>query len=88
MKISYRLDEEEKEFIEELSNITDVNYEIHDDLFPMDSFMPLLKDLKLEISRLEEKIESLEKNIKENYKPVTNKELYGDYEDYEKEHFN
>lgn len=78
MKISYKLDEDELEFIEELSNITGVDYEIHDNLFPMDSFMPLLKDLKYEIGKLQEKIE----DYKENYKPITNKEQFSDYEDY------
>lgn len=88
MKISYKLDENEKELIEELSEITGVDYEVKGDLFPADSFIPLLKDLKYEIGILNERIEELECTIKENYRPITNKELYGDYEDYKKEHFN
>lgn len=85
MKISYKLDENEKELIEELSEITGVDYEVVGDLFPADSFIPLLKDLKLEITRRDEKIEELQKDIEDNYKPITNKELYGDIEDYKKE---
>lgn len=81
MKISYKLDEEELEFMEELSELTGVDYEIKDNMFPMDSFISLLKDLKLEITRRDEQIE----NYEENYKPITNKELYSDYEDYRKD---
>ena len=81
MKISYKLDEHEQELIEELSEITGVDYEVVGDLFPADSFIPLLKDLKLEITRRDEIIS----DYQENYKPITNKELYSDYEDYKKE---
>jgi hypothetical protein len=72
MKISYKLDEDEKELIEELSNITGVDYEIVGDLFPADSFIPLLKDLKYEIGRRDERIE----NYEENWKPKTPQEIF------------
>lgn len=78
----YILSNEEKEFIEELSELTGTDYELDGNTFPMDSFMSLLKDLKLEITKRDERIE----NYEENYRPITDKELYGDYEDYKREH--
>lgn len=60
-KFYYILSNEEKEFIEELSNFTGVDYELDGNTFPMDSFMPLLKDLKYEIGKLQEKIEDMQK---------------------------
>lgn len=77
-KIYYSLNKEELELIEELSELTGVDYEIKDGLFPSDSLIPILKDLKYEIGKRDERIE----NYKENYRPVTDKELYGDYEDF------
>lgn len=60
-KFCYILDDNEKEFIEELSDLTGVDYEVKGNEFPMDSFMPLLKDLKYEIGKLQERIEDLQK---------------------------
>lgn len=77
-KFYYILNNEEKEFIEELSNLTGVDYEIIDNTFPMDSFLSILKDLKYEIGKRDEKIENLQENIKENYRPITDKELYSE----------
>ena len=60
-KICYILDDNEKDLVEELSDLTGVDYEVRGDEFPMNSFIPLLKDLKHEIGRLQEKIEDLQK---------------------------
>lgn len=80
-KIYYSLNKEESQLIEELSELTGVDYEIRDSLMPMDSFISLIKDLKYEISKRDERIE----NYEENYRPVTNKELFSDFEDYRRE---
>ena len=72
----YKLNEYEKELIENLSNETGVDYELIGDMFPMESFIPLLKDLQLELERYKEKYEDLKQNLEDNYRPITNKELY------------
>lgn len=68
----YKLNEYEEELIENLSNETGVDYELIGDMFPMESFIPLLKDLQYELENYKEKYE----NLKENSRPITNKELY------------
>ena len=77
----YKLDENEKELIENLSSETGVNYELIGDIFPINSFISLLKDLKIELEKYKEKYEDLKENLKDNYRPLTDKELYGGYED-------
>ena len=72
----YKLNEYEEELIEFLSNETGVDYEMIGDMFPMESFIPLLKDLKCQLESYKEKYEDLKQNLKDNYRPVTNKELY------------
>ena len=72
----YKLNEYEEELIENLSNETGVDYELIGDMFPMESFIPLLKDLQFELERYKEKYEDLKQNLEDNYRPVTNKELY------------
>lgn len=77
----YKLNQDNLELIEYLSNATGVNYELEGDMFPMESFIPLLKDLKCQLENDKEKYEDLKENLKNNYRPLTNKELYGGYED-------
>lgn len=72
----YKLNEYEEELIENLSNETGVDYELIGDMFPMESFIPLLKDLQLELERYKEKYDDLKQNLKDNYRPITNEELY------------
>lgn len=73
--IYYKLSEYEQELLEYLSNHTGVNYGIVGDMFPMKSFIALLRDLKIEIDLRDEKIE----NYKENYRPLTKEEIYIGY---------
>ena len=68
----YKMSEYDEELIDFLSNETGVDYEIIGNMFPMESFIPLLKDLKYELEKYKEKYE----NLKENSRPITNKELY------------
>ena len=67
MKVRYVLDESEMELLDELSETTGVDYEIVGNEFPMSSFIPLLKDLQLEIHRRDEKIEKLQEE--DDYDP-------------------
>lgn len=68
-----KIDEELKERILET---TDVNYEWVGDFLPMDSFIPLIKDLLIEIDRKNEELEGLKQRVKDCYRPLTAKEMY------------
>lgn len=60
-----------------IQDITYTDYNTLGDFIPSESIEPMLEDLLLEISRLEEKIEDIERDRDDNYKPYTNEELYG-----------
>lgn len=66
-----QIDEELKE---KILKATDVNYEWLGDFLPIESFIPLIKDLLYEVDKRDEAIE----NFKENYKPKTAAEIYGE----------
>lgn len=71
----YKLSEDEKELMEEIANITGVDYELLGDFIPFDSFMYALKDLKIEYEAQKEKYEDLQENLKDNYRPITPSEM-------------
>lgn len=58
-KMYYKLDQEELDYIKEISKKTMTDYEIKGDMFPMESMYSLLCDVICEIHRLEEQIEDL-----------------------------
>lgn len=47
------------------------------DLVSVDELCEKIIELKMENDRLEEKIEDLENNLKDNYRPIDNYSLYG-----------
>lgn len=70
-----KIDEELKERI---LSATDVDYEWVGDFLPMDSFIPLIKDLLIEVDRKEEELEKLKQRIEDCYRPLTAKEMCGE----------
>lgn len=62
-----------------------VNDYIFEKLFETDvvslaEVMEVLEELYLENDRLREELEDMREDIEDNYRPLTNKELYGDIE--------
>lgn len=60
-----------------MSSITIDKIGIQKDLISVEELLGIMEDLYFEKERLEEKIEELEQDIKENYKPISPYELYG-----------
>lgn len=58
--VYFELSERNLELINEISEITDVDYELKRNLISAESLMSVVKDLKYEIGKLQEKIEDLE----------------------------
>lgn len=73
----YKLNDKELELINKLSNITSTNYELEGDMFPMDSFICLLEDLKWYIDYQEEQLEDIKRDIEDNYRPISYEEQIG-----------
>lgn len=59
----YELNEAELKTIEEIGNITEVDYELKANYIPIDSFIYIAKDMLVEYHKLQEKLEQYE-NIK------------------------
>jgi len=60
-----------------IKNITFTDYEALGDFIPSESIEPMLEDLLLEIDRLQEKYEDLERDLQDNYRAITPAEMYG-----------
>lgn len=71
-----------KELYMRISNLTNTDYEgivLSDDLFYVDPEVieSMFQDMFCEIDSLEEKIEDMEQDIRDNYKPISPYEMYG-----------
>ena len=73
----YRLESDEFEKIKEAEKITCTDYDIIGNLIPAENLMSIVEDLLVEIDTLNERYEDLEKTVEENYRPFTQKEIYG-----------
>lgn len=71
------IDEDLKNKIEE---ITTTDYDFKGNYIPSENVIPLIDDLLLELDRVNEKLTDLENDLENNYRPLTNRELYGDIE--------
>lgn len=56
----YELNEAELKTIEEIGNITEVDYELKANYIPVDSFIYMVKDMLVEYHKLQEKLEQYE----------------------------
>ena len=69
MKFLYRLDEQEKQLIENVSDITKTDYEVNqDDAIEVEHIMSALDDLFRELKNLKEAFQEYKEEIEENNK--------------------
>ena len=80
--ISYKLNDKELELIKKAEKITCCDYGRKENMLDADMFISIIEDLLYELDILQEKYDDFKQNVEDNYKPITDKELYGDYEDY------
>lgn len=73
----YLLNEKELKIFKEIEKKTNTNYEIENNLLPLENVMGIVKDLLSEINSLNEKLEDLENDVRENYRPIPVAEQYG-----------
>ena len=76
----YKLDEIDMEIIKKAEEIISEDYDIEDNFIKVEYLVELIEDLLAEIEKLEKKIANIIQDIEDNYKPYTNRELYGDIE--------
>lgn len=80
-----RIDESNFDVFDRVQNICGYNYDIawtdsHNlkGMIHPDEMLSMIEDLICEIDRLEEKIEDREQEIKDNYRQITPREMYGE----------
>lgn len=66
-----------QDLIDKIEEITCTDYERKGDYIPAENIENMIKDLLYEIDRLNEKIEDMENDIRDNYRPISNEEMYG-----------
>lgn len=66
-----------QDLIDKIEEITFTDYERKGDYIPAENIENMIKDLLCEIDRLNEKIEDMENDIRDNYRPISNEEMYG-----------
>ena len=72
-----KLQEKEIEKIKRVSKITYTDYEIEGRFIPVENLMAAIEDLLIELDKAEEKLEELERDRDENYKPISYAEQIG-----------
>ena len=73
----YLLDKKELKIFEEIKKKTLTDYGIVKNLLPLENITGIVEDLLGEIDYLEEKLEDLENDMRENYRPIPVVEQYG-----------
>ena len=73
----YLLNEKELKIFKEIEEKTNTSYEIENNLLPLENVMGIVEDLLSEINSLNEKLEDLENDVRENYRPIPEAEQYG-----------
>lgn len=73
----YLLDEKELKIFKEIEEKKITNYEIENNLLPLENVMGIVEDLLSEINSLGEKLEDLENDVRENYRPIPVSEQHG-----------
>lgn len=68
----------DKELIDEVEEITDVDYERKENMLLADNVISIIKDLIYEIHKRDEKIQDIEEEIKEKYE-LKNIDPYTEY---------
>ena len=75
MKIE--LDNYSKEVLERVEDIMGTDYGRNGNYIQLEKLIAVIEDLEYEVHRLEEKIEDREKDIEDNYEPVSPYKMYG-----------
>ena len=73
----YLLNEKELKIFKEIEEKTNTSYEIENNLLPLENVMGIVEDLLSEINSLNKKLEDLENDVRENYRPIPVAEQYG-----------
>lgn len=73
----YLLNEKELKIFKEIEKKTNTSYEIKNNLLPLENVMGIVENLLSEINSLNEKLEDLENDVRENYRPIPVAEQYG-----------
>lgn len=72
----YELSDYELQKMNEIKEITNTDYEIKGNFIPAENLFLALEDMLLEMDALKEKYEDFKQEVEDNYKPLTNEELY------------
>lgn len=67
----------DKKIIDKIEEIICTDYERKGDYIPAENIDSMIYDLLCEIDRLNEKIEDMENDRRDNYRPISNEEMYG-----------
>ena len=73
----YVMNDGQLEQVNKASNITGGDYEIKGNCITAENLIAAIEDLMVEVGRLEEKYSDLEKELEENYKPISYAEQIG-----------
>lgn len=65
----WKLDDEDLKKLEEISEVTGVDYELEGNLLPVNSLIYALKDMLFEYHKKVEEVEELHQDIEDNYEP-------------------
>lgn len=65
----WELSDEDLEKLNKISDITGVDYELKNNLVPVDSLIYALKDMLYEYHNKQEEIDDLKQEIEDNYEP-------------------
>lgn len=71
----YKLNDNELETIKKVNKLTFTDYELLGDFIPVDSFISIIEDLIYEIDRIEEEFNDFKRDVEDNYRPLTPREL-------------
>lgn len=75
----YKMNENQRAKLNEISEITMMDYEMDKESISCDNLMIALEDLLVEYHNLEERIEELEYDMKENYQQLPEDDEYDLY---------
>ena len=73
----YKLDGKELETINKVSALTYTDYEVLGNFVPVESMYSMIEDLLDEIEHQQARYKDLEKDIEDNYKPISYAEQVG-----------
>ena len=71
------LDDEHLEIIKKIQEITMHDYELKGNFIPQNSLWLMVEDLLCELDNKEEKLENYKQYVADNYKQLTDEEIYG-----------